>query len=228
MGLTDEAIAGIKERIIAGEFGPREKLPKEADLASMLGLSRSSLREAVRALSHVGVLETRQGDGTYVTSLTPDELLAGMSHVSDLVSGVTILELHQIRRLLEPAATAAAADRLTQADLASLASSVDDMTAAATMEEFIQNDQCFHRTIVDASGNATLASLIKQLSGRTQRAHVWRAAEEHGATERTIRMHQEILAALRARDSERARAAALLHLHDAELWLGQHPGEGDP
>jgi GntR family transcriptional regulator, transcriptional repressor for pyruvate dehydrogenase complex len=105
---------------------------------------------------------------------------------------------------------------------------VDDMTAAASMEEFIQSDQGFHRIIVDASGNATLASLIKQLSGRTQRAHAWRAAKEHGATERTIRMHQEILAALRARDSERARAAALLHLVDGELWLRQYPGEDEP
>jgi GntR family transcriptional repressor for pyruvate dehydrogenase complex len=219
MGLTDEAISKIKEMIVAGQIAPGEKLPKEQDLAGLLGLSRNSLREAVKALSLVGVLESRQGDGTYVTNLEPETLLAGTSLVSDLVSGVSILELHQVRRLLEPAATADAASRLTEVDFARLEDSLVRMEAAQTTEEFIENDLEFHRVIVDACGNATLASLIKGLSGGTQRAHVWRAVREQGATQRTIRMHREILDGLRAGDAERARAADLLHLIDGELWL---------
>src|SRR5581483_7575475 len=64
MALTDQAIAKIKDLIVAGEFAPGDRLPKEKELADRLGLSRNSLREAVRALSLVGVLEARQGDGT--------------------------------------------------------------------------------------------------------------------------------------------------------------------
>src|ERR1700746_3166721 len=68
-GVTDEAIETIRELIASGEWGPGTRLPREADLAAQLGLSRNSLREAVRALSLARVLEVRQGDGTYVSSL---------------------------------------------------------------------------------------------------------------------------------------------------------------
>ena len=75
MALTDQAIAKIKDLIVTGEFAPGARLPKEQELAEQLGLSRNSLREAVRALTLVGVLEPRQGDGTYVTSLSPTSCL---------------------------------------------------------------------------------------------------------------------------------------------------------
>src|SRR5687768_5016842 len=75
MALTDEAIERIKAMIVSGELKPGDRLPKEVDLAERLGLSRNSLREAVRALSLIRVLDVRQGDGTYVTSLQPEVLL---------------------------------------------------------------------------------------------------------------------------------------------------------
>ena len=75
MALTDEAIDKIKQMIISGRVRPGEKLPREADLAAELGLSRNSLREAVKALSVINVLDVRQGDGTYATSLAPSLLL---------------------------------------------------------------------------------------------------------------------------------------------------------
>jgi len=90
MALTDQAITKIKDLIVSGEFAPGDRLPKETELAERLGLSRNSLREAVRALALVGVLEPRQGDGTYVTSLEPELLLAGTSFVSDLLTGPTL------------------------------------------------------------------------------------------------------------------------------------------
>jgi DNA-binding FadR family transcriptional regulator len=111
MALTDQAITKIKDLIVEGEFAPGDRLPKETELAERLGLSRSSLREAVRALSLVGVLDARQGDGTYVTSLEPELLLAGTSFLGDLVTGPT--ELYAaVRRILEPAATGLATPRL--------------------------------------------------------------------------------------------------------------------
>ena len=103
--LTDQAIAKIKDLIMAGEFTAGSKLPNEQDLSQRLGLSRNSLREAVRALTLIGVLEPRVGDGTYVTSLEPELLLTGMGFISDLMTGSTVLELHQVRRILEPVAT---------------------------------------------------------------------------------------------------------------------------
>jgi GntR family transcriptional repressor for pyruvate dehydrogenase complex len=111
--LTDQAIAKIKDLIISGELSAGAKLPREQDLAASLGLSRNSLREAVRALTLVGVLDTRVGDGTYVTSLDAEVLLTGMAFVSDLLEGKTLLEVHQVRRILEPVATGMAASRIT-------------------------------------------------------------------------------------------------------------------
>ena len=120
MALTDQAITKIKDLIVAGEFAPGARLPREKELAERLGLSRNSLREAVRALTLIGVLEPKQGDGTYVTSLEPELLLAGTCFVSDLITGPTLRELYQVRRILEPAATALATPRLTDEDFAAL------------------------------------------------------------------------------------------------------------
>ena len=167
MALTDQAITKIKDLIVKGEFAPGARLPKEQELAERLGLSRNSLREAVRALSLVGVLEARQGDGTYVTSLEPELLLAGTSFLSDLLAGPTLRELFEVRRILEPVATALATPRLDDEDFAALAESLERMDTADTIQAFIDADVDFHRVIVNACGNATLASLIQNLSGGT-------------------------------------------------------------
>src|SRR5262249_24946798 len=109
VSLTDEAIDRIKQMITAGDLRPGDRLPREADLAERLGLSRSSLREAVRALSLIRVLAVRQGDGTYVTSLEPRLLLDAMAFIVDFHRDDTVLQFFEVRRILEPAAAAMAA-----------------------------------------------------------------------------------------------------------------------
>src|SRR5947208_12487031 len=106
--------------IVTGELGPGDRLPKENDLAERLGLSRNSLREAVKALSLIRVLDVRQGDGTYVTSLAPQLLLDALSFVVDFHRDDTVLEFFEVRRILEPAATALAAQRMTDEDVDAL------------------------------------------------------------------------------------------------------------
>src|SRR5215469_14807989 len=117
VAVTDEAIDKIKEMIVSGELSPGDRLPKEADLADRLGLSRNSLREAVKALSLIHVLDVRQGDGTYVTSLEPRLLLDAMTFVVEFHRDDTVLEFLEVRRILEPAATAMAAQRMTDAEV---------------------------------------------------------------------------------------------------------------
>src|SRR5881275_2984119 len=113
MPVTDVAIDKIKDMIISGELAPGDRLPKEAELAQRLGLSRSSLREAVKALSLIRVLDVGQGDGTYVTSLEPNLLLDAMTFVVDFHRDDTVLDFLAVRRILEPAATALAALHMT-------------------------------------------------------------------------------------------------------------------
>src|SRR5580704_12995877 len=93
--VTDEAIDKIRELIISGSWGPGDRLPKESELAAQLGLSRNSLREAVRAVSQLRVLEVRQGDGTYVSSLEPGLLLESTGFISHLLLGDTEVELYE-------------------------------------------------------------------------------------------------------------------------------------
>ena len=232
--LTDQAIAKIKALIISGEFKAGSKLPREHDLARQLGLSRNSLREAVRALTLIGVLDARVGDGTYVTSLDADLLLTGMGFVGDLLAGPMLLEVHQVRRILEPVATAMAATRLSENDFAALERCLERMDGAETTQAFIDADAEFHRVIVQATGNTTLASLIQNLSSGMIRARMWRSLTEQGAIEITKQRHRDIYVALRAGDAERASAADLLHLAEGEEWLrgvidaGDSLGPADP
>jgi GntR family transcriptional regulator, transcriptional repressor for pyruvate dehydrogenase complex len=108
VAVTDEAIEKIKAMILSGALRAGDRLPREADLAAELGLSRSSLREAVRALALVNILDVRQGDGTYVTSLQAPLLLEALSFIVDFHRDATVLEFLRVRRILEPAATAMA------------------------------------------------------------------------------------------------------------------------
>src|SRR6202171_2729723 len=112
--VTEGAIDKIRELIVSGSWGPGDRLPKESELAAQLGLSRNSLREAVRALSQLRVLEVRQGDGSYVSSLEPDLLLESTGFISHLLLGDTALALYEVRRILEASAAALAAARIDE------------------------------------------------------------------------------------------------------------------
>src|SRR5215213_7529656 len=118
MALTDEAILRIKEMIVNGQLKPGDRLPREPDLAETLGLSRNSLREAVRALALINILDVRQGDGTYVTSLEPNLLLDALTFVVDFHRDDSVLDFLRVRRILEPAAAAMASMRATAEEVA--------------------------------------------------------------------------------------------------------------
>src|SRR5437762_14335121 len=154
--VTEGAIDKIRERIVSGAWGPGDRLPKESELAAELGLSRNSLREAVRALSQLRVLEVRQGDGTYVSSLEPGLLLESTGFISHLLLGETELELYEVRRILEAAAAALAAGRIDAEEKLDLGQILDRMRAAQTVEELVEADVAFHAVIAKAAGNAVL------------------------------------------------------------------------
>ncbi|MFJ6928645.1 FadR/GntR family transcriptional regulator [Streptomyces nigra] len=219
MAVTDEAIEKIKAMIVSGALRPGDRLPKESELAAALGLSRNSLREAVRALSLIRILDVRQGDGTYVTSLDPQLLLEALSFVVDFHRDDTVLEFLAVRRILEPAATAMAAARIGEQQLDALAGELDRLGDAPSVEELVASDLEFHRGIVRASGNSVLCSLVDGLSGPTTRARLWRGLTQRDAVARTLHEHRAILAALRDRDAEAARSWATVHIASVEQWL---------
>jgi DNA-binding FadR family transcriptional regulator len=224
MAVTDEAITKIKEMIVSGDLRPGDRLPREADLAERLGLSRNSLREAVKALSLIHVLDVRQGDGTYVTSLEPSLLMGAMEFVVDFHRDDTVLQFLEVRRIIEPAATAMAASRMSDADIQDLRHHLDELAEAPSVDELVASDLEFHRKIARGSGNPVVASLLDSLSGPTQRARVWRGLTQSGAVERTMAEHHAIVEAIASRQDDVARSWATVHIAGIELWLRQALG----
>ena len=219
MAVTDEAIEKIKAMIVSGTLRAGDRLPKEADLAAELGLSRSSLREAVKALSLVNILDVRQGDGTYVTSLEPTLLLEALSFIVDFHRDATVLELLQVRRILEPAATAMATVRATDDEIDDLRKLLDSLGPDPAVEDLVANDLEFHRRIAVSSGNSVLSSLVESMSAPTTRARVWRGLTQAGVGARTVAEHRAILDAMASRDPEAARSWATVHIAAVEQWL---------
>jgi DNA-binding FadR family transcriptional regulator len=226
--VTDEAINGIKQMIVSGELQPGDRLPKEGELAAQLGLSRSSLREAVRSLTLVGILDVRQGDGTYVTSLRPEILLDAMSFVVDFHRDDSVLEFLEVRRLLESAATAMTAQRITAPQIAQLRALVSAVGTEAPVEAFVANDLEFHRLLVSHCGNSVLASLLESISGPTHRARIWRGVTHQRAQEQTLREHIAIVDALEHQWPEVAAARAAVHVAGVEEWLRDHLSPEEP
>ncbi|TVT36664.1 FadR family transcriptional regulator [Amycolatopsis rhizosphaerae] len=221
MSVTDDAIEAIKQMIVDGELKPGDRLPREPDLAERLGLSRNSLREAVRALSLIQVLDVRRGDGTYVTSLEPSLLMDAMGFVVDFHRDDTVLQFLEARRVLEPAAVELAAQRMSTEDIQGLAELLDSLGERPTVDELVENDLEFHRRIAAGSGNPVLSSLVESVSGRTQRARTWRGITQEGVVERTLTEHRAIQQALAARQPDVARAWATVHIVGVEQWLRQ-------
>ncbi|EIE98213.1 FadR/GntR family transcriptional regulator [Saccharomonospora glauca] len=219
MSVTDSAIEAIKQMIVDGELRPGDRLPREADLAERLGLSRNSLREAVRALSLIHVLDVRQGDGTYVTSLEPALLMDAMGFVVDFHRDDTVLQFLEVRRILEPAATALAALRMPQSEIDELGALLDSLGTEPTVEELVANDLEFHHRIAAGAGNQVLCSFVDSVSGRTQRARMWRGITQDAAVERTLAEHRAIQRALAERQPEVARSWATVHIAGVEQWL---------
>ena len=225
---SDLVIDGVKQMIISGRLGPGSRLPIEKDLAARLGVSRGSLREGVRSLAALGVLETRQGDGTYVTSLDPSELFTPLGFFADLQTSADAADLLGTRRILETESAGRAALRIGEqglAELSDILAGVDGLLAVpdVDLEAFIEADSSFHRTIAAASGSRTLAALIDSLVGRTFRARLWRAISERDSLQEAQDEHRAILAELALHDPDRARIRMAAHLLGVEEYASDHP-----
>ena len=218
--LTEMAIDKIRALIISGELPPGARLPPEQELASQLGSSRNTTREAVRALVTARVLDVRRGDGTYVTSLQPELLLEGIGFAVELMQDENALELLEVRKALEPAATELAAQRIDEVGLAKVRHHLVLMRSSADdVEELVVHDSDFHAAVGAAAGNPTMASMLRGISSRTMRGRVWHGILEEAAIQRTIAEHETIYGALVARDPALARAAALVHVASTESFV---------
>ncbi|MFQ4150078.1 FadR/GntR family transcriptional regulator [Arthrobacter sp. LAPM80] len=221
MAVTDEAITKIKDMIISGELSAGDRLPPEKELSEKLGLSRSSLREAVKALEIIRILDVRRGDGTYVTSLEPKLLTEAMTFIVDLHQDESILDIFEVRRILEPAAAAIAAGRITPGQIAALRATMENIDDETSVEQLVEHDLIFHGLITAAANNPYMASVLDALSSSTVRARIWRGLTQEKAVDRTLSEHLAIIEALERGDAELAKSLLTVHISGVEHWLRQ-------
>ena len=227
MSVTSKAIDSIRAMIRSGELGPGDRLPPENELAERLGVSRGSLREAVRALSQINGLDVRRGDGTYVTSLAPSELLSGMVFAMELLQVQDLEEVVEVRRLLLPPAAALAAQRVTNDQLAAMHAVVDQLERATDPDEIAGLHRRFGSLVSDASGNETLSSILRALQLRGENIRrAWLSADP--ANRNIALAHQRMLLdALERGDSDMARSIATVQVDERRRWL-EHLRTGTP
>ncbi|MEM9132136.1 MAG: FCD domain-containing protein [Actinomycetota bacterium] len=221
MSANDRIINAVVTMITDGDLQPGDRLPPEAELAVRVGTSRGSLREAVRVLAYLGILDVRVGDGTYVTSLDGPSLLRGLGLIGHVATDKTALEIFEIRRILEAAATEKAAINITDDEVAELEDVVAQLAAETDGERFVELDMRFHNLIAAASGNAALRELVASFSVQTQRARLMQGRFVDGILEQSRAEHEAIFRHIKAGQPALAAAAATAHVANVEHWLRQ-------
>jgi GntR family transcriptional repressor for pyruvate dehydrogenase complex len=147
-----------------------------------------------------------------------------MSFVVDIHQDSSVLELFEVRRILEPAAATLAAPRATPTDIAHLHDLLGQVHSTTSVDDLVAHDQVFHRYIAELAGNAYLTSLLETLSSSTLRARIWRGLSEEGAVDRTLTEHRAIVDALARGDATLAAALATVHINGVAEWLRQAMG----
>lgn len=199
--LVDQVIQQLQEKISLGELSPGDKIPTEPELMSMLGVGRSTIREAVRVLVKAGLLEVRQGDGTYVLNKS-----ASLEPLESRLRRAAILEVYEVRRALELEIAKLAAQRRTEDDLARMRESLTRRREATRVDDYrgyVDNDLIFHIAVAAASKNSVLADLYQGFS------NVLRDALEKLVSDRDlyinqIAMHEQLLDAIERKDAQAA------------------------
>jgi len=217
---TDQAVGAIMNLLTSGELGPGDRLPAERDLALRLGVSRSTIREAIRGLEMMRVLQVRHGEGIFVTSLDAPLLLEATGFAMQLMRDHEVVDLLELRAILEGAAAALASARMTDEQRRTLVQRLEQLDAASTADELLEADIAFHACIAAAAGNVVLASLLDTFSARTYRArHLNAGLGLEEALVRSRASHRRIYEAVVARDPEAARASASAHVANLAGWL---------
>jgi GntR family transcriptional repressor for pyruvate dehydrogenase complex len=209
--LSDKIVHSLLGLIKERQLRPGDRLPPERELAAMMKVSRPSLREALRALAIMNIIDNRQGSGTYVTKLEPERLVEHLDVIFTL-NDSTYIELLEARKILEAGIAELAAREITDEEIDGLEACLKKARAAVDdSEAFLEIDLDLHGRIVDASRNRILGLFMRSI-GRLGIYSRRRTAEHVDVRQKTIEDHDAIVSALKARDPQGARRAMLDHL----------------
>ncbi|MBC7325755.1 MAG: FadR family transcriptional regulator [Moorella sp. (in: Bacteria)] len=222
----------IKRSIFEGRMKPGDRLPAERELAEMLGVSRTSVREALKMLAAEGLVSIRHGQGAFISEQDPDEYLKQFaSHL--VVNRDTVLHLFEVRKVLEPRAARWVAERGSQADIQELLNMVITTREqlgrlrSGRLSLLAGHDSNFHYRLAQATGNTVLVRLMHSMLDLLADSRS-RSLAIPGRGERSVDEHYEIMQALVDRDAGAAAAAMLRHLENVEeqIVAAWRQGEG--
>ena len=199
--LVDQALDQLRQRITQGVWAIGERLPTEPELSAELGISRNTVREAMRVLAFSGLIEIRQGDGSYLRSMTdPLGAMKAMSHC-------TLAQAQETRQILEVEAVGLAALRRTDEDLVALraALKVSGDHYQGDLEHYISCDLMFHKRLVDAAHNPALSELYQYFSSIVG-AQLRQTLNIQPRRQAVFDLHGALLDAVEQQDPERAKA----------------------
>lgn len=223
--LSHQIVLQLTELIRDGRLRPGDRLPGERELAEQLKVSRSSLREALRAMESAGLVVSQHGSGVYVRDAVAWDAVSPLALVLQ-ASGDTVGDLWEIRLIVEPEIAARAALRATEDDLEKLEVLVDQHEQAIDREDlFLSIDRELHTCLAQASRNSVAVRVVELMTSlvMTGRSHFVTSMERRQGA---VRRHREIVTAVRARDPEAARGAMLHHLQDIEAYIVESlPGD---
>ena len=215
-GRRYEQVAEQIQRLIAnGALRPGDRLPPERELAAKFGVGRSSLRDAIRTLEVMGIVESRHGSGTVVRDLSTDSLVVPLAsvlaHKRELVA-----ELLDVRRMIEPALAARAAANATEEELSRLEDILRRQADKVRRgEPSIEEDSEFHYTIALAARNSVVLRVLDVLMDLLRESRA-RSLQVKGRPDRSFAGHRRILRAIKRRDGPAAEAAVRKHLKEIE------------
>ncbi len=212
--LTMQVVEHVRALISKGEVKPGDRLPPERELARKLKISRSSLRAGIGFLSAMGVLKSRHGAGTFVSS-GPPALDSSSLSVLGALHGFLPWQMFEARIVLEANVAALAAERATDEHIAELAEEVAEMYAAISdPREYLIHDVRFHRTIARASGNPILGALMETITANLYE-HRSKTVQHAIDLKESAEMHREIYRAIRSHNPAQARLTMEQHLNMA-------------
>jgi GntR family transcriptional repressor for pyruvate dehydrogenase complex len=223
--LTNRVIRQIKDLIWRGEVTPGEYLPPQPELATQLGVGLSTVREAVKALSLIGLLEPMPGRGTLVM---PDavKILSSDAAMRANLPPVELREMLEARQVLESALARMAAERATPEDIAEIQAFLDEMErAAADSRAFSRADMRFHLAVARASKNQVLTQSYYFIQGLLEEA-IARADALPGGIERALINHRDMLAGIRNRSAGDAQRASERQIMDVAEYFRESETHG--
>ena len=214
--ISEEIVQQIKQLISSGDLKPGERIPSERELATMLGVSRPSVREAIMVLEAMGFLEARQGGGTYVRSLTEVTIADPLSNIVGSKEPQILYALTEVRMGLETWSAYLAAKRATDEQLKRLRDLFIIMEKQAADGGWdAEIDAKFHYVITEATQNTIQVHVLNTIHSLFQTTIMVALTEfyqKEGYLEKLLSQHRDILEAIEARDPERAREAMRIHL----------------